>query len=87
MFQHHHQHQTVYSHHLVVQCWELLTWEMNPKNLFRLKQLHFGRCHPEDILPLVHNTHYTFFAFFCATHVEHVDFVLGLGWQFWSIIL
>ena len=24
---------------------------------------------------------------FCATHIEHVDFVLGLGWRFQSIIL
>ena len=31
-------------------------------------------------------THYTFFCVFCATHVEHVDFVLGLGWRFRSII-
>ena len=28
-----------------------------------------------------------FFVVFCATHVEHVGFVLGLGWRFQSIIL
>ena len=29
MFQHHHLHQTIYFHHLGVQCWEFLPWEMN----------------------------------------------------------
>ena len=48
--------------------------------------LHFI-FHTNILLPLVLNTHYTFFAFFCATHIEHVDFVLGLGWRFQSIIL
>ena len=47
--------------------------------------LHLGQVW--TVLPLVLNTHYTFFCVFCATHVEHVDFVLGLGWRFWSIIL
>ena len=29
--------------------------------------------------PVGHSTHYTFFAFFCVTHIEHVDFILGFG--------